>query len=339
MAILFMDGFNADAIDLRWTIGGNVPATLTNWGRLGGEGARCGDQVNSSATRTVTISGGATKIAVAFAVYIDDAATIDSFMRNMFGSNTVMLWETGDEIGIYNVPDDASDYSSSTGPLTKLAWHWVEAEVFYSNTVGTIKCWVDGVQVIDASGLNTPTIPATVSVQIGGQLSSDAAEVWYDDLIVYDDTGSYNNTAPLGDTQVLALFPDGEGNVNALVGSDGNSVDNYLLVDEFDPDTATYVGSSAEGDKDLYTLEDLPSTVGDVLAISVERYSAKTDTGAKFMRSVIRTASTDYPQSSIALSTTYEYQSEVLEEDPNTTAAWTGTNINGLQAGPEVRNS
>ena len=339
MAILFMDGFNADAIDLRWTIGGNVPVTSATYGRLGGEGARLGDQVNSKATRTVTISGGATKIAVAFAVYIDDAVTIDSFMRDMFGSNTVMLWETGDEIGIYNVPDDASDYSSSTGPLTKLAWHWIEAEVFYSDTVGTIKCWVDRVLVINASGLNTPAIPSSVSVQIGGQLSSDAAEVWYDDVIVYDDTGSYNNTAPLGDTQVLALFPDGNGNSSALTGSDGNSTDNYLLVDEFDPDTATYVGSATEGHKDTYTLDDLPSTIGDVLAITVERYSAKTDSGAKFGRGVLRTNSTDYPQTSVALSTTYGYETDIVEENPNSTAAWTGTQVNALEAGFEVRDS
>ena len=333
-----MDGFDANAVDHNWATEGS-PAANTSHGRLGGYGLALGDQASKKATKTVTISGGATKICVAFALYIDDAVTINSFMRNMFGSNTVMLWETGDEIGIYNVPDDASDYSSTNGLLTKLVWHWIEAEVFYSDSIGTIKCWVDGTLSINASGLNMPAIPSSVGVQIGGTAPSDAAEVWYDDIIVYDDTGSYNDIAPLGDTYVHALFPSGNGATSNLTGSDGNSTDNYLLVDEFDPDTADYVGSATEGNLDTYILDDLSSTVGDVLAIQVERYSAKSAIGFKYGRSVIRTNSINYPQSSTSLSVSYAYEVDLIEENPNTTNAWIATEVNALEAGFESRNS
>ena len=54
------------------------------------------------------------------------------------------------------------------------------------------------------------------------------------------------------------------------MGSDGNSVDNYQLVDEYPYNTTDYVGSLTTGAKDTYDFANLVKT-GNVIAVSAPR--------------------------------------------------------------------
>jgi hypothetical protein len=215
----------------------------------------------------------------------------------------------------------------------------VEAEVFYHASAGTIKVWLNGVLEIDESSL-TITQPGSVGLQIGGTGSGDVGIAWFDDIVFSDGAGSYNNTRPFGDMQAVPLYPSGDGATSGLTGSDDNQVDNYLLVNETgNPDTADYVGSQTEGDLDTYVLDDLADTSSTIFAIALENYVIKSDTGVKFGRGVIRTNSVDYPQTSNQMTAGWVYEVDFIEENPDTTNAWTGTEINALEAGFEVRDS
>jgi hypothetical protein len=341
MAILFMDGFDGGAFTEIWDTNGLAVAVSTSYGRLGGYGARSGDGAVSggnSGVKPLYVNAGATKLSFGCAMNIRVCGSGDRVLTNPFGGD-YLTWNNGDEIGLTDA--GPSSYYSTTGNFNQDTWHWVEGEAFYSATVGTLKIWLNGDLVIDESGIDTGTVPTAYGLQIGGTTGSWANDMWYDDVVAWDDTGSYNTTSPIGDSRVHALFPSGDGNNIDFTGSDGNSVDNHLLVNEFSPDTTTYAGSATEGEYDLYALDNLPTTDGTILAIQVEKYAAKDDFGSKYGRSVIRTNSVDYPQTSDALSLTpaYSYKTEIIEENPNTTSAWTPTEVNALEAGFEVRDS
>lgn len=64
------------------------------------------------------------------------------------------------------------------------------------------------------------------------------------------------------------LRRSGNGTSSGCFGSDGTSVDNYLLVDDptSDADT-TYVQSDATLDIDLYVCDDSPVPAGNALAV------------------------------------------------------------------------
>jgi hypothetical protein len=337
MSILFMNGFEAGVEVNRWDTWATDPSRLdTLYGRLSSIGCWAGDSGGNWAIKGLNLSDDT--LAYSFAIQILDIGDADTVIQGAFGTNKHITWRTGDQIGIENAP---SDYVSTAGTFTKDAWHWVEAEIFYHASAGTVKTWINGTLVIDESGLNTGSRPASVSFMIGGSQVTHILNGYYDDIIVTDGAGSYNNTRPIGDSQIVALFPSEDGNVSGLTGSDADQIDNFLLVDENpEPNTTDYCESSTEGDKDLYLLDDLPNTDGSILGIQVEHYATKDDSGSKFGRSVIRTNSIDYPQTTVGLSTsTYEINEIIVEENPDTTSAWTPAEINALEAGFEVRDS
>lgn len=331
-----MDGFEAGLGSTRWNT--YAPSIGTEYGRLGGTGIRVGDQFGQLVTKVITITD--STIAYGFAVNLAVGLTNnDQIVQNLFGSGTHMVWKSTNNLEIQNVPDDSSDFTSTSNLFTPSVWHWIEAEVEWSDTVGTVKAWIDGVIVIDESGLNTITQPSTVTVTWGGG-GGVPNQMYLDDVAVTDGAGSYNNTRPIGDSEVVALYPDGNGNTSGLTGSDADQVDNYLLVNEFlEPDTADYVESATQGDLDTYTFDNLNDSAATILGIQLENYTQKSDSGGKSGRGIIRTNSVDYPQTTLALPTSWALDIAIIEENPDTTNAWTGTEVDSLEAGFEVRNT
>jgi hypothetical protein len=335
MAIMYMNGFEGGLETNRWTAWLSAPEVNSTFARHGGLGMRAGDTISAYLWKTVTLVDDT--LAYSFGINIRGIGNNDSFIRDAWGSGWDLRWYTGDNIGITT---GAGTFITTSGLFPTLAYHWVEAEIFYHASTGTAKVWLNGDLVIDESGLNTGTRPGSASGILGGTQTSHILDGWYDDFVISDGSGTYNNTRPLGDSAIRALAPEDNGNSSLLLGSDGNKVNNYLLVDEVpEPDTADYVGSALEGDKDLYVLSDLPSASAAVLAVQVEQYSQKTDVGSKWGRTVLRTNSIDYPQTSVALPASWGHEITILEENPDTVSAWTAPNVNALEAGFEVRDS
>lgn len=218
-------------------------------------------------------------------------------------------------------------------------WHYIEVLV-YANTgsAGYAKIWVDGTLQASGTGLDWYQTATGGDIIGGGDAGiMDAFNI--DDLYVMNNVSV--SSVPLGPVAMKVLLPNGNGNSSGLLGSDGNSVDNYLLVDNnaaAPPATTEYVGGGTEGDKDTYVIEDLVGTPI-VKAVDVSLLAAKTDSGAKYMRPLVRTASTDYPGTSVGLAEAYGLQHHVWKQDPNTAADWLYTAINGMEIGQEVRDS
>ena len=88
----------------------------------------------------------------------------------------------------------------------------------------------------------------------------------------FDDVYLVDTSAPngdfLGDVRVAYLAPNGNGASSQFVGSDLNSVDNYLLVDEVPAnDDTDYVQSDVLNNIDTYALADLPANAGVVKSV------------------------------------------------------------------------
>jgi hypothetical protein len=156
-----------------------------------------------------------------------------------------------------------------------------------------------------------------------------------DDLYICNSSGSTNNDF-LGDVRVKRRHPDGNGASSQLVGSDGNSTDNHLLVSEVPPSTSNYVAGSTVGHRDLYTFDNIGIS-GDVLGVQTVVYAQKSDAGTSNIKTVARSSGgTVVTGSSQALSTTWDtYGSAVMETDADG-AAWTVSTFDSHQFGCEV---
>lgn len=149
-------------------------------------------------------------------------------------------------------------------------------------------------------------------------------------------------TAPndfLGHYRYGCLDADGNGASSDFVGSDSDSTDNYLLIDDgFTPDDdSTYVQSPTVGDVDTYAMADLPTPALSIIAVCPLMRAKKTDAGSRALTAVIRSGGTDYDGAiEQFLSTSYSAYREAFLEDPDTSAPWDEAGVNAMEVGMKV---
>lgn len=211
-------------------------------------------------------------------------------------------------------------------------WYGIELRVKFDNTVGEVNLRLDGVEVLALTNQDTQNTAYNdctgfmFRVDIGNYL-------YYDHIVIRD----YSVTsAILGNLSVIALAPSGNGNSTQLTGSDGDSVDNYLLVDESPSDSdTTYVQSSTVGHKDTYALADTNITTGYVYAVKVNLIARSTDGVTRQIQPVIRHSTNETTGSTQTLTGSYVARSSLFNDVPGGTD-WTIAQVDALEAGQVV---
>lgn len=220
------------------------------------------------------------------------------------------------------------------------SWHYVEFGAKIHDTTGWAELRQDGITRIrfDGDTRNGGTDGLIDLVAFNQRTNSGGVNI--DDVYILNEQGSVNNSW-LADTRVYPLYPIGDGFYLMLVGSDADSIDNWMLVDETGtPVTTDYVFSTTVGDKDTYEFSDLPVTVGTVRGIEVRVHAAKSNTGTKQFRTIDRRGGADAFQADHTLAAIPLYQThhDILELDPHAgPGPWTIPNINATEWGVEVR--
>lgn len=228
--------------------------------------------------------------------------------------------------------------ATSSGAISAGATNYIEFKVTINNS-GSYELRVNAATVTSGSGVDTQaTANASASLirigssSPGGTLSN--ADI--DDLYICDGSGSTNNDF-LGDVRVDCYLPNGNGNSSQLVGSDSNSTDNYLLVDETAVnDDTDYVQSSTVSEKDTYAFANITHTPASIFGLQINIQATKTDAGARSIQSVIRSGGSDTDGTAKALGSSYVNYMQIAETDPNTAAAWTQSGFDAAEFGAKV---
>lgn len=228
---------------------------------------------------------------------------------------------------------DATSGGSATGTLVSGVTALVEGRVKIDSGAGEIEIKFDGVTVYTFSGDTDPNSRVNAyRLRILGGGRDDTYET--DDVSVNDISGVVDNSW-LGPGYLLYLAPNGNGDSSDMVGSDGNSTDNYLLVDDVPNDgDATFVSAAASGDKDNYALASLPTLPAGATIRFVQPVAiAKRFTTASDIDVGIKSDTTEDFAASQALTTSYAmYRGERYYVDPDDSAAWDETKVNALTA-------
>jgi hypothetical protein len=327
-----MDGFELADQAIRYPgppAGSTYTSTRFGYGRCWAQGGG-GELLKSITAASVAIAGAAFKVASGQTAYL-------SFWGDSGATRHVTVAVKGDgSIEVRRGTTSGTLLTSlGAGTVTSDAWCYVEARVTIADSGGTVKVRINGsgTNAIDFTGDTKNGGTGTNIDQVS--LGSGASTAFVDDWYVADTTGSVNNDF-LGDVRVLTLAPSGNGNSSQLTGSDGNSTDNYALVDEQPYSASDYVGSATTGHKDTYALTDLPGTVTTVHAVQEVAVVAKSDAGAASIKQVLRSGGTDYATSATSLGTSYATIANLRETDPATATAWTTSGVNSAEAGVEV---
>ena len=210
-------------------------------------------------------------------------------------------------------------------------WYYVEFRLTLNDTGGTATMWVDGAQAGTFTGDTRQSGTQTIynRLYIG---SDDGWGGYIDDVYVVSADATAPNTN-LGDSRVTTLFPNGNGTTSGGTGSDGNSTDNYALVDETTYNSADYVDFPTTV-KDTYAYSDASLNSGATIhGIQVASYIAKTDVGSITAKPVVRSGGTEVDGTAVTpTSTTAVEFDEVFVTKPGG-GAWTASTIDAAEFG------
>lgn len=219
-------------------------------------------------------------------------------------------------------------WTGSSPVIQANAWHYIEIKARIASAGGLLEIRVDGVTVGTYVGntMNAADSSALVStVRINN--------ITIDDFYLCDGTGDeFNNY--LGEIQVETLVPNANGSASQLTGSDGNSVDNYLLVDEFPMSETDYAQSVVAGARDLYGFTNLIQS-GQILAVQPEIALTKGNAGPAYARIVEKVEGTERKSIDIPASNLLWKHTGPKTRDPRG-LPWTTATVNAAEFGVEV---
>ena len=229
---------------------------------------------------------------------------------------------------------DGTNYDSSTGLIYDDIWNFVEVKTTFGSS-GNIAVRLNGVPVpgiSDLTGANTGTKPSYTRTDPGSWVSG----IYTDDYYVCDGTGSVNNDF-LGDVRVETLKPNGSGSYTQWSRGGTDSGTNWGQVDEDLADDADYVTTSGAGNKDLYSMSDLSTSIGGtVLGVQVNFRAKKSDSGTRGVCPVFMSGASEADGTTFGtIATDWMWFHDIREDKPGGTG-WTIGEVNSMEAGVKV---
>ena len=236
-----------------------------------------------------------------------------------------------------------TDGKSSSLVIRPVAWNFIEIKATIANSIGAGTCVVKVnnetvITVATGQDLQATANATADTIALGFFTSVLSGNPWdFDDLYVCDGTGGVNDDF-LGDCRVECLMPNGNGTTNQFTGSDADSTDNYLHVDEVSPDDDTsYNENSTAGNQDLYAFGNLAVAPATIHGVQTNIMAKKDDAGARSVMGLVRSGTTTYDGNTEALSEgAYVNYTKPYDVDPDTSAAWIEAGVNAVEVGVET---
>ena len=243
----------------------------------------------------------------------------------------------------FRLLDGASNGSVLTTGGTPFTYgsgvRYIEIKVKVHSSTGTVEIREDEVVLWSATGVDTQQ-GATAIANSCSILSATASNVttnWkFRDVYICGTDGSANNNF-LGVFKTGVKTVSGAGN-SAQFTANGAATPRECVDDgtTVDNDT-TYASSATAGQQDTHALTSSGLTSGAVIrGTQTNIVMRKDDVDPRSGAAVIRSGSTDYPQTTLSLGTSYVLDRLIQEVDPNTSSAWLQTNLDAAELGYKV---
>lgn len=332
MALLFIDGFDAGDMLVKWS---SVSSSIITSSTTTPYGVGRSMELSSSADIYRALSPSA-QVTVGLAYQpVVSASGIGVYFHADGGTISHVNVVRNNTTGLLELRRGPTVVATGTTVLSAGTWYYIELQATIADSGGTAKVRLNGASTneIDFTGdtknAGTSTLIDTVRIE------NRSGNNRIDNLYVLNAIGPVNTTF-LGAMRVHTLVPNGNGASSQYTGSDGNQIDNYQLVNESPYSTADHVASSTIGQRDTYALDDLPSGYHQIAGLQGNTVCQKNTAGAVGLKAVLRSNSTLYYGASHSLSTNAQTYSDMFENSPVTSLSWTSAEVNNLEGGMEV---
>lgn len=234
--------------------------------------------------------------------------------------------------------DGSITLGNATLTLTTNAYHWIDVHYLMSNSVGVFEVWVDNVQILNLSGVNTARQNGTaitslgIASDLGGSNAFQPANI--DDLYVRDLSGSFNN-GRAGDSKIETLVPSSDAGVNDGVLTTGT--DHFAMVDEAQNDgiTSTSTLTNTSGQAEVFGMTSISGSPTSIHSLRVVNWVEKSDAGSCFGEALIINpeSSQDSGTSTPLIAGAFGPVEAIFDFDPGDSGAWTLVKVAAVKAG------
>lgn len=348
MALLWCDGFDhygssiAKLLDGAWAETGGALCTLsTVQTRTGTYAIRSAGLAGTQPSLRRVLGGSRTTVGIGAAIYLDSLPT---------NNNSFRLWDYRDagnvtqlSIGVQSTgtivvtrgPLNTGTvlYTTPTPAVVADAYQHIESLATINDTTGAVEVRVNGVTVVSLSGVDTCATGNVECSQLAFLTSPSTggatAAAYMDDLFVYDNSGTYNNTF-IGDRRVLTLFPNA--NTATADWTVVGAASGYEAIDEASPDDDTsYITATTTGQVSEFGLQNLPDGISVVSAVVMVERARKTEAGPASTQVSIVSGASVASGANKPITEVYTYRHDVFETDPASAAPMTPAEFDALK--------
>ena len=264
------------------------------------------------------------------------------FFRFM-GATTGQLYLETQTDDTYKIKDQAATDLGTSAAHASDTWHHIEFKGRFNNsiTLGDVQLKVNGIQEINVTG-GTDTQDSTDSTIQTIELESGVTgRIYFDSPIFWNDLAGDDWNDFRGQLHIETKAPNANGPDSAWVGSDADSTDNYLHVDEIEAihdGDVSYSAGSAFDSQDSYNFPAMiADSEGEILGVQVLMVAKKTLAFNKTITPFFVDGGPEFSGAKIALTNgTYTTDTHMFDENPATAAQWTHAVIDTGNFGQRV---
>ena len=339
MATIFADGFDwyltADA-SKRWTI--SAQATMTTgpgYARApSGQGCYPGFTGANTVPGPIYKAFGAnyTGGVVGFAFNLGTTTNVSRVIATIADGTAEQISIRTNSSGVLTVSRAGTLLATGSTVLSTSTWYYIELKFTIHASAGVIELHLNGAtEIASTSSLNTRATANTQWNAVGlGTSSANSVYYLYDDLYVLD-TSTGSNTDFLGPIRVVALYPAGAGNYAQWTPNGGSN--DGSVSETYNDEDNSFNQSATANQIDSFVFQDLPVVSGSVFAIQ-HILVARQDAGAaRTIAPLQRSGGSDYVGTTKALSTTYQFLTDIKDVNPVDSAAFEVADVNGAEFG------
>lgn len=248
------------------------------------------------------------------------AITVNSQGLRFFSAGTTrecyVVIQPDNSLGVY---DRNGTLVGSTAPnlVFQSTYTWIEAKCT-GNTgganTGTVEVRIQGVPRLIVNGINLPN--AFAFHGLGGSAS---AQAFWDDYIVWDNTGTKNNDF-MGDRRLFASYPSANRVLQDFVPSTPPAWD---CINNTPPVDTTFIEAAAAGNISEFDKDLIGVNSNDIAAMVLIGRLLKSDAGVASGRIGVNSAGNVLNSPSLLPGTTGIDFQFIVERDPNGNVDWT----------------
>lgn len=336
MALIFVDGFEFYQSNTMTTemaqAGWAGPANLRRVsGRVAG-GAIAGSGTNSALIYPIASTSAAY---MGWAIFTSSSASI------LLGGFKDTTNAANGPFNLYQQPGGrlttfVGGVTVSTTPNETLpavgAWRSLIVSVNSNNTTGSYKVLLEGVTVLQATGIDTAV--STVGVITRGVIMTGQSNLDVDDFYIGDSSGPAPYNANLGDCRVEVIRPTSDVSISWVPST--ATVGNWINVADVSTSTSSFVETSIVGAREKYGMGNLTGIPVTIYAVIPQMYQEKLDAGTLNLRFYTEVSGVTAVGNNFApLVSAYRWTQEIMLTQPNG-SAWDTTAVNAMIAGFET---